>query len=180
MFPMIFSIVTHGDESLRRKAGAVGAVTQDIKTLAGDLLETMYAAEGVGLAANQVGREEAVCVVDVPPDAEKEECRAFNAGIAMPLAMVNPELLASSGTQRNNEGCLSFPDIHVQITRANEITFAFTTLEGERKTLSARGLLARAVLHEIDHLNGIPFIDRMTALTKLSIKGKLKRLLAQS
>jgi peptide deformylase len=176
---MILPIATYGDDCLRKKAAHVAAITPQIKDLAADMLETMYHAEGVGLAAPQVGRDAALCVMDVPAQSEKPECREANAEIEMPLVMVNPEVLSTSGSQRNNEGCLSFPEINVMVTRPDTVTVAFTNLDGERRTLSARGLLARAIQHEVDHLNATLLVDRMSALQKVSVSGKLKRLQAE-
>jgi peptide deformylase len=177
---MIYPIVTFGVEVLRQKAVAVAEVTADIRKLAADMLETMYAARGLGLAAEQVGRTESLCVIDVPAEAEKEECRADNASIAMPLVMINPEILASEGKQRNDEGCLSFPDIGAPITRANQVTVTFLNGAGHRETVTAKGLLARAIQHEVDHLNGILLVDKMSPMQKLSVSGQLRRLQAKA
>ncbi|MCL1888589.1 MAG: peptide deformylase, partial [Kiritimatiellaeota bacterium] len=114
---MILPLALYGDESLRKKTAPIEAVTPEIKALARDMLETMYHAEGVGLAAPQVGRDAALCVIDIPAQSEKPDCREANASIAMPLVMLNPAVAATSGSQRNNEGCLSFPEISVMITR---------------------------------------------------------------
>ncbi len=173
---MIYPIITFGKENLRRASQAVPVLTEDIRRLATDMIETMHAANGVGLAAEQIGREEAVCVIDVPPDAEKPECRPGNAAIPMPLVLINPKILATEGSQRDDEGCLSFPDINVAITRPNQVTVAFTALDGSRQTITVRGLLARAVMHEADHLNGVLLVDRMSQVQKLAVAGKLRRL----
>jgi peptide deformylase len=168
--------VTYGNEILRRKAVPVAEVTEEIRRLVGDMLESMYAAKGVGLAAEQVGRTECVCVIDVPRDAEKEACRAENAAVPMPLVLINPEITAAEGKQRNEEGCLSFPEIGAPITRADKVTVAYTDLDGVRRTLTARGLLSRAIQHETDHLNGVLLVDRMSAMQKMSVAGQLRRL----
>jgi peptide deformylase len=173
---MIHPIVTFGNASLRQASRAVPSITDEIRRLAVDLIDTMREASGVGLAAAQIGREEAVCVIDIPPDAEKPVCRAFNAAIPMPLVLVNPDILASEGSQRNNEGCLSFPDINALISRPNQVTVAFQALDASRQTLTVQGLLARAVMHEIDHLNGVLLVDRMSQVQKLAVAGKLRRL----
>ena len=174
---MVYDVVTFGQEALRRKAKTVPAITDEIRKLAADMLETMYAASGVGLAAEQVGRDERMCVIDVPADAERKECVAFNAAVPMPLVLVNPEIKeVSKATQRGNEGCLSFPEIFAQITRANEVAVEYTDLEGERRTVRARGLLARAIQHECDHLEGVLLVDRMSAVQRISVGGKLRRL----
>ena len=174
---MILPILSYGNEVLREKTRPVEGVTPGIQNLARDMLETMYHAEGVGVASNQVGRTESLCVVDVPGQAEKPGHRDANAAVQMPLVMINPEITATAGSQRNSEGCLSFPDVHVMITRPEEVTVAYTGLDGARQTLTARGLLARAIQHEVDHLNGVLLIDRMSPLQKIAVNGQLKRLL---
>jgi len=173
---VILPVVTYGNDVLRQKAVPVVQITDEIRKLVSDMLESMYAARGVGLAAEQVGRTEAVCVIDVPRDAEKEECREFNAGIAMPLVLINPEIVACEGKQRNEEGCLSFPEIGAPITRADKVTAMYLDLDGNRQTVTARGLLSRAIQHEIDHLNGVLLVDRMSPMQKMSVAGQLKRL----
>ena len=173
---MILPVVTYGSDVLRQKAVPVGCVTDDVRRLVSDMLESMYAAKGVGLAAEQVGRTECVCVIDVPRDMEKEDCRDANTAIAMPLALINPEIIATEGKQRNEEGCLSFPEIGAPITRADKVTVTYIDLNGMRQTITARGLLARAILHEVDHLNGVLLVDRMSAMQKMSVAGKLRRL----
>ncbi len=177
---MILDIVTYGDEVLRTAATPIKEITPEIKTLAADMLETMYDAEGVGLAAEQVGRTESICVIDVPSDCEKTpELTEFNKDIPMPLVLINAEITASSGSQRGSEGCLSFPEIHGQVARAMEVTFDYTDLEGVRHTATARGLLARAVQHELDHLAGKLMIDKFSSVQKLAVAGKLRRLAAE-
>ncbi|MCL2104388.1 MAG: peptide deformylase [Kiritimatiellaeota bacterium] len=177
---MIHPILTFGHDVLRQKAVPVAEVTDDIRKLAMDMLETMYAAKGLGLAAEQIGRTECICVIDVPPDAEKDTCRAANASVVMPLVLINPEIIAREGKQRNDEGCLSFPDIGASITRANQVTVTFTALTGERQTVTVQGLLSRAIQHEVDHLNGILLVDNMSHMQRLSMSGQLKRLLRSS
>ncbi|MDD4102871.1 MAG: peptide deformylase [Kiritimatiellae bacterium] len=177
---MLLPVVIFGNEVLREKAVPVAEITDAIRALVRDMLESMYAARGVGLAAEQVGRTESLCVIDVPPDAEKDECREENAAVAMPLTMVNPEIMSWEGTQRNEEGCLSFPEISAQITRADKVTVSYTDLDGVRHKVSARGLLARAIQHEVDHLNGVLLVDKMSPMQKLSVAGKLKRMQKQT
>lgn len=177
---MIYPVVTFGREILREKAVPVAEITDEVRRLVQDMLETMYAAKGVGLAAEQVGRTENLCVIDVPHDAEKEACREENAAVPMPLVLINPEITATGGKQRNEEGCLSFPEISAPVTRADSVTVAYTDLEGRRQTLSARGLLSRAIQHETDHLKGILLVDKMSPLQKMSVAGQLKRLQKQA
>ncbi len=173
---MVYDILVFGQEVLRQKAEPVAAVTPEIRTLARDMLDTMYAAPGVGLAAEQIGRKEAICVMDVPANAEVPECVALNAAIAMPLVLINPVITATAGQQRSEEGCLSFPDISAHITRPRQVTVSYLDLEGQAQTITAHGLLARAILHETDHLNGVLLVDRMSTLQRMSVAGKLKRL----
>lgn len=175
---MTYEVVTFGTEVLREKAKPVAEVTDEIKQLVKDMLETMYATNGVGLAAEQVGRTERLCVIDVPKDSEKPECADFNTAVEMPLVLINPVIKAKSGSQRNGEGCLSFPDIFVQVTRANEVTVEYTGLDGERHTATARGLLARAIQHECDHLDGVLLVDKMSAVQRMAVSGKLRRMKA--
>ncbi len=177
---MIYPVVTYGKECLRKTAVPVVDIDDDIRALAADMLETMYAANGVGLAAEQVGRTESICVIDIPPDAEKEECRAATAAAGMPLVLINPQIIVAEGEQRDEEGCLSFPQIGVQVVRAHRVTAVFTTLDGTRRTITVCGLLARAIQHEMDHLSGVLLVDRMNAVQKLAVAGKLKRLQKQN
>jgi len=177
---VIHPIVTFGNEALRVPAQPVAEVNDAIRQLVRDLLETMYASKGVGLAAEQIGRTERVCVIDVPADAEKADCRETNAAIPMPLVLINPEIIASEGKQRNEEGCLSFPEISAPITRPDKVTVTFLDLNGARQTVTARGLLSRAIQHETDHLNGVLLVDKMSPMQRLSVAGQLKRLQKQA
>lgn len=159
-----------GNPVLRRPCRPVEAVTDELRRLALDMLETMYNANGVGLAAPQVGRGERLCVIDVPEDAEKEEYAEINAAIPMPLVMFNPEILSKEGEQTDEEGCLSFPSIHAPVTRADKVSFTFVDATGERRTFTAHGLLARAVQHELEHLEGKVFIDNLADLSPIAAK----------
>lgn len=159
-----------GDPVLRSVCTAVPVITPELIEVACDMVDTMYHANGVGLAAPQVGRTERLCVIDVPEDAEKEEYAEANAAIPMPLIMFNPMILESEGTQTDNEGCLSFPSIPSPVTRANKVTFTFTGPDSQRYTYTAYGLLARAVQHELDHLDGRLFIDYVLDRTKIAAK----------
>jgi peptide deformylase len=166
----VLDIVKYGAGVLREKASPVAEVNDDIRKLVKDMLASMYAAEGVGLAAEQIGRTEAVCVIDVP---KEEAC-----GVKMPLALVNPVIRALSGEQCGEEGCLSFPGIHIQVKRAAHAVVDYVDLDGKPATVEGKGLLARALQHEIDHLNGVLLVDKMTAVQKVAHAGKLKRMKA--
>lgn len=176
---MSFEIVTFGDPILRVRAEPVNRVTVEYKRLVDGMMESMYAAEGVGLAAQQVGRAVSVCVVDIPPelDIEQEGGPRLNPEIEMPLIMFNPKIVARNGElARRDEGCLSFPGIHTGVQRAVEVDVTFVDWKGEVRNLHCRGLLARAVQHELDHLAGVLLVDRMSPVKKISMAGKLKRL----
>ena len=140
------------------------------------MLETMHEAGGVGLAAEQVGRTEKMCVIDIPEGCDDAETEAFNAPIAMPLRLWNPEILMREGSVRDKEGCLSFPNVGGSLTRAEQVVCAYLDAENRPQTITARGYLARALQHEIDHLNGILYIDHMTAVERLACAAKLKKL----
>ena len=167
-----------GNPVLRQPCIPVNAVTDELKRLALDMIETMYNANGVGLAAPQIGRHERLCVIDVPEDAEKEEYMEINAAIPMPLVLFNPEILTREGEQTDEEGCLSFPSIHAPVTRANKVCFTFVDVNGNRQTYTAYGLLARAVQHELEHLDGHVFIDNIADLSPL--EKKLEKLEAKT
>jgi len=175
---VILPVVIYGQEILKQSAKAVGAVTAEVRELVASLLESMYAAKGVGLAAEQVGRTECICVIDVPKDMEDPDCVEPNAAIPMPLVLIDPEITERKGALRRPEGCLSFPELYVEITRARMATFTYTNLEGQRISATAHGLLARAVQHEVDHLHGVLMVDRMSTAQRLANAGKLKRIRA--
>ncbi len=173
-----FSLRKWGDPVLRTPCTPVTAIGEAEQVLAEVMLEIMDDANGVGLAAPQIGLSLRLCVIDVPEDAEKEECVALNAEIPMPLIMFNPEILIAEGSQTDSEGCLSFPSIPAPVTRANKVTFSFQNEEGQRKIYTAHGLLARAVQHELDHLDGKVFIDHV--VDKSPIEAKLNKLEAKT
>lgn len=161
-------IVKYGSSVLREKATPVAAVDDAIRSLVSDMLASMYADNGVGLAAEQIGRTEAICVIDVPAD---QAC-----GVKMPLVLINPKIVASAGEQVGQEGCLSFPDIYINVRRAERVEATYLDVEGKAQTVEAAGLLSRAIQHELDHLNGVLLVDHMSAVQKVANAGKLKRM----
>ena len=173
---MNLKIFKYGESVLREKAEPVVVVTDALRALAADMIETMHRAKGVGLAAEQVGRREKLCVIDIPEGCENEEDEAFNASVQMPLVLFNPEIVSQEGTQRDKEGCLSFPGIGGSITRAAQVTCQYLDENNMPQMITARGFLARALQHEIDHLNGILYVDHMSAVERLTFAPKLKRL----
>ena len=115
-------------------------------------------------------------MIDIPEGCENEEDEAFNAPVQMPLVLFNPEIISQEGTQRDKEGCLSFPGIGGSITRAAQVTCQYLDENNMPQMVTARGFLARALQHEIDHLNGILYVDHMSAVERLTFAPKLKRL----
>ena len=173
---MKLKVYKYGEKVLREKATPVLVVDDRLRKLAGDMIETMHAAKGVGLAAEQVGRLEKVCVIDIPEDCDEPEDKMFNAPIAMPLVLFNPEIVSQEGSQRDKEGCLSFPNVGGSLTRAAQVTCQYLDVDNRPQMITARGYLARALQHEIDHLNGTLYIDHMTAVERLACAAKLKKL----
>lgn len=178
---MKLDIRLYGDPVLRAKGRRVTEVDQRIRQLADDMLETMHAANGVGLAAQQIGEALQLTVVDVSqaedrPSTLKIDGRTVALEEAMPLILLNPEATPGRELVSGTEGCLSFPEISAEIDRADSVRVRAETLEGSAVEIEATGLLARALQHEIDHLNGVLFIDRMNSSVRVSLSGRLKRL----
>ena len=173
---MVLDVRIYGDSILKEKATPVAIVDDALRRLAADMLDTMHDAGGVGLAAEQVGRRERMCVIDIPDGCEDGDNAAFNAPIAMPLIMFNPEIVASEGVQRDREGCLSFPGVGGRVARAAQVTCQYLDADNMPQMITARGFLARALQHEIDHLDGVLYIDRMSAVERLAVASKLKKL----
>ena len=177
---MALKVYKYGEKVLREKSSPVLAVDDSMRALADEMLETMHSSRGVGLAAQQVGRTERMCVIDIPADCEEPEDELFTAPVRMPLKMWNPVVVALEGSQRDKEGCLSFPGIGGSIVRAAQVTVSYTDEDNKPQMITARGFLARALQHEIDHLDGILYIDRMTAVERLDFASKLKKLAKQN
>lgn len=175
---MKLRIVKYGEDILRQQSEPVSSVTPELVELAESMLNTMHTARGVGLAAQQVGRREAVCVIDVPTDCEEDgETREFNSSVEMPLVMFNPVVIATDGEQRGKEGCLSFPNVGGTVTRPAQVTCQYIDETGAPRLITVRGFLARAVMHETDHLNGILYIDHMTDAERQALGKRLKKVL---
>ena len=178
---MKLSIRQYGDPVLRVKGKRVEKIEDRIRELAADMIETMHTANGVGLAAQQIGEPLQLTVLDISqvedrPSRMKLNGREVDPKSAMPLVLVNPEIELHGETEMGTEGCLSFPEISAEIERVKSILVRAQTLGGEKIELEAHGFLARAIQHEVDHLNGILFIDRMTSATKATLSSRLKRL----
>lgn len=169
-------IYKYGEKVLREKAQPVAFVDDQLRALADSMVEAMHEAKGVGLAAQQVGHLERMCVIDIPEGCDEGADAAFNAPISMPLKLFNPEIISIEGSQRDKEGCLSFPGIGGSVTRAAQVTCQYMDEENRPQMITARGFLARAIQHELDHLNGILYIDHLTAVERLGFAAKLKKL----
>ncbi len=154
----------HGDEVLRKRASEITEITPEIKELAESMLETMYLSDGVGLAAPQIGISLRIAVIHVSKEG------------AGKLVLINPVIRERSGSMMVEEACLSVPGIGAPVERATEVTVEFTTLSGKRKTKRVTGVTAQAVQHEIDHLDGKLFIDRISAARRALLSGKLRKL----
>lgn len=158
---MVYRILHIGEEPLRHVSEPVSVIDEDLRRLVDDMFETMYQANGCGLAAPQIGKNIRLAIVDVGDN---------------PVVMINPEVSCTSGKQDSDEGCLSLPGLRERVTRANRVVVEFTELDGERYEIEAEGLMARAILHEIDHLDGILFVDRISRARRKQIKHEIERL----
>ena len=182
---MPLKIVHYHDPILRKKGAPVTAFHAPLKKLAAEMIEAMHAAEGIGLAAQQVGHAIQLCVIDLRP-AEVKFRWAYDGArlpleLFMPLSLVNPEVAAVPEPKAPyEEGCLSFPHIRGDVVRPDEITVKFKDVTGHPHVLQCDGLLARCVQHEVDHLNGVLFIDRMTKDVLARLEPELKALRKQT
>ena len=158
----VLRVRKYGDPILRKRADEVGEMTPEVRRTVEDMIETMYDEVGIGLAAPQVGIPLRLMVV---ADEETRTARA----------LVNPAITEVNGQATAEEGCLSIPGIFAQVTRAACVTVAARGLDGQLTTIRAEGLLARVLQHEIDHLDGILFIDRLDPLARDRIKRKIKK-----
>lgn len=162
----VLNILTYPDKFLAQPTVSVQEVTEELKQLIEDMADTMYKAPGIGLAANQVGSDKRFLIADPLGDPEKREFKVF----------INPEIVKMTGEViSEEEGCLSVPDFRADVKRAEKIVINYKDLDMNSFTLEAEGMLAIILQHEIDHLNGILFIDRLSALKKQLYKRKVKK-----
>jgi len=166
--PILLSVRILGDAVLRQKAEKVGQITDEVRDFAADLVHTMYLRDGVGLAAPQVGRGIRMSAVD--PWWGREE-KPKN-----PLVLIDPLIENSSGESVNEEGCISIPGIYADVVRPSAITISYTGLDGQRHQQELEGFAAIVMQHEYDHLDGVLFIDRVSTLSKLKLKRRLKEI----
>ena len=164
----ILPIYLYGTDVLRRKAKPVRAVTDDIVKLVMDMFETMHAAHGIGLAATQVGNMHRVVVVDLSDMEETKDIK--------PLTLINPEVVSGEGRISVEEGCLSIPDVRDEVERDEQVVIRYKDTNFREVELEAGALLARVILHEIDHLNGVLFLDHLAREKKALHKDALKKI----
>lgn len=170
----VLPIVTYQDEVLRKEASPVTENSEELQQLIDDMFETMYNADGVGLAAPQVGRLLRIFVADADVYAEDKESDEIEYG---PITMINPSITFESEEKVTmEEGCLSIPDVMGPVTRSEKITVTFKDREFNEQTLEVDGALARVIQHEIDHLNGVLFIDHLSYFKRKLLASKLKAL----
>jgi peptide deformylase len=159
----ILKILHFPDPRLRKKATPISNVSDEIRQLADDMLETMYAAPGVGLAANQINVQKRLVVIDTSEDKSS------------PLVLINPEIINKQGEREHEEGCLSVPEAYEMVTRADTIKVKALNRDGEEFELEADELLATCIQHEIDHLDGKLFVDYLSNLKRQRIKKRLEK-----
>jgi peptide deformylase len=165
----ILPIKIYGDAVLRKRAKKITKIDEDVRELASDMLKTLKEAGGIGLAANQVGEEKQLFVID----------RSFfsaRPGQDSPLIVVNPVLVESQGEQTSEEGCLSLPGTYADVTRQLEVLVRGIDLDEKEIEIQGKGFLSRVLLHEIDHLNGLLFVDRLSSIRRRLLANKLKKL----
>lgn len=158
-------ILTYPDPRLRERALPVTEIDRETRVLVEDMAETMYDAPGVGLAAPQIGESKRIFVVDITTEEEPDQLRVF----------INPEILSLEGSQTYKEGCLSFPGGSEDIRRAASVRVRATDLDGNQFELEASGLLAVAIQHENDHLDGVLMIDKLNPLKKRLLARRVER-----
>ena len=166
----LLPIRLYPEEVLRQECRPVEAFDDDLTKLIGDMVETMYAAPGVGLAAPQIGLDLQLAVVDVTVGEEEDAL----------LVLINPEIVEDRGEDTDVEGCLSIPDFTEKVKRPTWVRIHADDVEGEPIELEAEGFVARAICHEIDHLNGILFVDRLRGLRRDRARRHLRRLERQT
>lgn len=179
---MLLPIRQYGDTALRVRCAPVEEVGDELRQLAADMLETMYDAEGIGLAAPQIGRDIRLVVIDIPEDEEEEhESIEVNGKqepmrSIMPLTFINPTLEPYGKQELCTEGCLSVQGIRANVARPGRVRATLPQLDGNVLHIDCGGLLARCLQHECDHLDGFLFTDRVSSAAKVTLSKKLRRL----
>jgi peptide deformylase len=163
---MIVPILKYGAAELRKVSGPVNSFGDELAKLAKNMIETMYASPGIGLAAPQIGLNIRLTTIDLSVGEDTGKL----------IILCNPEIISTEGSQKNDEGCLSIPEFSETVSRPLKMVVRGHSLNGEEITIEAEGLLARCLSHEIDHLNGILFVDHLSPLKRSLIRNKIKKL----
>ncbi|MCL4148527.1 UNVERIFIED_CONTAM: hypothetical protein GTU68_012073 [Idotea baltica] len=163
----VLKVLSYPDKRLRTKAAPVEVVDDAVRGIMDDMLETMYEAPGIGLAATQVDVHQRIVVIDVSEDKSE------------PLFLVNPEIIDQSGTEISEEGCLSVPEYYAEVERAEHVKIRAIGRDGESYEMEADGLLAVCIQHEMDHLQGKLFVDYLSPLKQQRVRKKLEKLAKQ-
>ena len=182
---MILEVIKYGNPVLRQKGARIEALTPEITQLVADMFETMYVTKGIGLAAQQVGKTLQLTVLDLRgvedrPSTLELDGKPADVDAFMPLVLINPEIKPLNDPVAGPEGCLSFPELYGDVLRPESIEVKALNEKGKPIEFRCGGLLARAVQHETDHLNGILFIDRMDRKSKAEIRDELDMLQAET
>lgn len=177
---MVLEILTYPDPRLRQKAKKADEVTAELQSFAKDMIETMYDSNGIGLASTQVGRDVRLLVVDTRPHTEDGEIDTaamtdLERAVVQPLVVINPEIVKSEGKTTYEEGCLSVPTFYETVERFQYIELNYIDVNGQKQSLKTDGLLAICLQHEMDHLDGKLFIDRLSFVKSNRIKTKIKK-----
>ena len=159
----LLEILRYPDKRLRTKATAVETINDDIRNIVNNMLETMYNAPGIGLAATQVNIHQRIVVIDISEDKSD------------PLCLINPKILQKEGIEESEEGCLSVPEYYASVTRAEKVKISALDKEGKEFELDVDGLLAVCVQHELDHLDGKVFVDYLSPLKQKRLRKKLEK-----
>jgi peptide deformylase len=164
---MVLEILHYGHPTLRKVGRPIAAITPAIKKLVEDMLDTMHEANGIGLAAQQIGQDLQLALIEIPADMERPskmwiQDKEVAMQDYMPLVLINPKISMTKKKYLDHEGCLSFPGLTAEVSRGYRVQVETTNLDGKVWHFDAAGLLGRAVQHEVDHLNGVLFIDRLS------------------
>jgi peptide deformylase len=182
---MVLPVVKYGDPVLRQRGAPIAKLDDALKRLVADMFDTMYSAKGIGLAAQQVGQAVQLAVLDLRGIKDRPsqlwlQGHPADVDAFMPLVLINPVIRPAGERQEGPEGCLSFPEIYGEIVRPSEVEVSALNERGESFEFRAGGLLSRAIQHEVDHLNGLLFIDRMSTSVRNEVRDEVDRLQADT
>jgi len=182
---MVLPVVKYGDPVLRQRGAPIAKIDDTLRRLVADMFDTMYTAKGIGLAAQQVGHAVQLAVLDLRGIKDRPsqlwlQGHAADVDAFMPLVLINPVIRPVGEPQEGPEGCLSFPEIYGEIVRPSEVEVSALNERGESFEFRAGGLLSRAIQHEVDHLNGLLFIDRMSTSVRNEVREEVDQLQAET